>query len=178
MAIHDGLERKKGGENMHKRWFTSSALGVALLLWSVGAASAANPKAEITALEHKLIAATTTDEVMGFQDEKNIVLYDYVVPLQCVGGKAVRANFEKFFGSAKEVKGTFVSLRVEANGKLGIVHSIQHFTWTDKDGKPGEGTFRVTDAWQKTKDGWKIFHTHVSFPLNAESGKAEMNLKE
>jgi len=33
-----------------------------------------------------------------------------------------------------------------ANGKVGIAYSIQHFTWTDKDGKPGEGTFRVTDG--------------------------------
>jgi ketosteroid isomerase-like protein len=163
---------------MSQRFFTRSALGATFLLWSISSAAAATPQAEITALEHKLIAATTTDEAMRFQDEKNIVLYDYVVPLQCVGGKAVRANFEKFFGSTKDVKGNFVTLHVEANGKLGIAHSIQHFTWTDKDGKPGEGTFRVTDAWQKTKAGWKIFHTHVSFPLNAESGKAEMNLKE
>ena len=163
---------------MNNRVFTRSALGAVLLLWSFGSASAADPKAEITALEHKLIAATTADEAMTFQDEKDIVLYDYLVPLQYVGGKAVRADFEKFFSGAKDIKGNFVSLRVMANGKLGVANSIQHFTWTDKDGKPGEGTFRITDAWQKTKDGWKIFHTHVSFPFNPETGKIEMNLKE
>ena len=98
--------------------------------------------------------------------------------LQYVGGKAVRADFEKFFSSAKNVKGDFVSLRVVADGKVGVAYSIQHFTWMDKDGKPGEGTFRVTDGWHKVKGQWKLFHTHVSFPLNPESGKAEMNLKE
>jgi len=163
---------------MKNRILARSALGAVLLLWSLGSASAADPKAEITALEHKLIAATTADEAMAFQDEKDIVLYDYLVPLQYVGGKAVRADFEKFFSSAKDIKGNFVSLRVVANGKLGVANSIQHFTWTDKDGKPGEGTFRITDAWHKTKDGWKIFHTHVSFPFNPETGKIEMNLKE
>ncbi len=163
---------------MNKRVLAYSALGAALLLWNVGSVSAADPKAEITALENKLIAATTADQAMTFQDEKEIVLYDYLIPLQYVGGKAVREDFEKFFSGAKDIKGKFVSLRVVADGKLGVANSIQHFTWTDKDGKPGEGTFRITDAWHKTKDGWKIFHTHVSFPFNPGTGKIEMNLKE
>ena len=164
---------------MKKLLFTFSTLSAAVLVWSLGSAPAAgDAKAEITALEHKVIAATSADEAMTFQDEKEIVLYDYVMPLQYVGGKAVRADFEKFFGSAKNVKGTFVTLRVIADGDVGVAHSIQHFTWTDKDGKPGEGTFRVTDGWQKVKGQWKLFHTHVSFPIDAATGKAEMNLKE
>jgi ketosteroid isomerase-like protein len=159
--------------------FFLSAISAAVLVWGFGVAHAAgDSKAEIAALEHKLIAATSADEAMTFQDEKEIVLYDYVMPLQYVGGKAVRADFEKFFSSAKNVKGDFVSLRVVADGKVGVAYSIQHFTWMDKDGKPGEGTFRVTDGWHKVKGQWKLFHTHVSFPLNPESGKAEMNLKE
>ena len=164
---------------MKKLLFTLSAISAAVLVWSLGSAPAAgDAKAEITALEHKVIAATSADEAMTFQDEKEIVLYDYVMPLQYVGGKAVRADFEKFFSSAKNIKGDFVTLRVVADGKVGVAHSIQHFTWTDKDGKPGEGTFRVTDCWQKVKGQWKLFHAHVSFPIDAATGKAEMNLKE
>jgi len=159
--------------------FLLSVISAAVLVCGFGVVHAAgDAKAEITALEHKLIAATSADEAMTFQDEKEIVLYDYVMPLQYVGGKAVRADFEKFFSNAKNVKADFVSLHVVADGNVGVAYSIQHFTWTDKDGKPGEGTFRVTDGWHKVKDQWKLFHTHVSFPLNPESGKAEMNLKE
>jgi ketosteroid isomerase-like protein len=164
---------------MKKLVFLFSAISAAILVWSFGATHAAgDAKAEITALEHKVIAATSADEAMTFQDEKEIVLYDYVMPLQYVGGKAVRADLEKFFSGAKNVKGNFVALRVVADGNLGVAHSIQHFTWTDKDGKPGEGTFRVTDGWQKVDGKWKLFHTHVSFPIDAVTGKAEMNLKE
>ena len=164
---------------MKKFVFLLSAMSAAVLVWSFSSAPAAgDAKAEITVLEHKVIAATSADDAMTFQDEKEIVLYDYVMPLQYVGGKAVRADFEKFFSSAKNVKGDFVTLRVIADGEVGIAHSIQHFTWTDKDGKPGEGTFRVTDGWQKVKGQWKLFHTHVSFPIDAATGKAEMNLKE
>lgn len=164
---------------MKKRVLTLSALGAVLLLWSLGSAHAAgDAKAEITALEHKLLAATTADEAIAFMNKKDIVLYDYVVPLQFVGGKAVRAHFKEFFSNAKNIKGDFVSLHVVGGGKIGVAYSIQHFTWTDNNGKPGEGTFRVTNCWQKIKDGWKIFHSHVSFPINPENDKAEMNLKE
>src|SRR5215813_237318 len=122
---------------MKKLLFTVSAISVAVLVWNLSSVPAASDaKAEITALEHKIIAATSADEAMTFQDEKEIVLYDYVMPLQYVGGKAVRADFEKFFSSAKNVKGDFVSLRVIADGNVGIAHSLQHFTWTDKEGKP------------------------------------------
>ena len=127
--------------------FLRSAISTAVLVWGFGVAHAAgDSKAEITALEHKLMAATSADEAMAFQDEKEIVLYNYIVPLQYVGGKAVRADFERFFSNAKNVKGDFVSLHVVADGKVGGAYSLQHFTWTDKDGKPGEGTFRVTDG--------------------------------
>ena len=164
---------------MKKLLFTVSAIGAAVLVWNLRHAPAAgDAKAEITALEHKVIAATSANEAMTFQDEKDIILYDYVRPLQYVGGKAVREDFEKFFSSAKNVKGDFITLRVVADGEVGVAHSIQHFTWTDKDGKPGEGTFRVTDGWHKVNGQWKLFHTHVSFPIDAATGKAEMNLKE
>jgi len=164
---------------MKKLLFTLSAISVAALVWSFGVAhSAGDSKAEITALEHKLIAATSADEAMAFQDEKEIVLYDYIAPLQYVGAKAVRADLDNFFNNAKNAKGEFVALNVVSDGKLGVARSLQHFTWTDKDGKPGEGTFRVTDCWHKVNGQWKLFHTHVSFPIDPATSKAEMNLKE
>jgi len=164
---------------MKKLLFTLSALSAAVLVWSLGSAPAAgDAKAEITALEHKAIAATNTDEFMAFADEKNIVFYDYVRPLQYVGAKAVRATLDNFFNNAKNVKGELVALDVVADEGVGIARSLQHFTWTDKDGKPAEATFRVTDGWHKVNGKWKLFHSHISFPIDAATGKAEMNLKE
>ena len=164
---------------MKKLLFTLSAISAAVLVWSFGSAhSAGDSKAEITALEHKIIAATNTDEFMAFADEKNIVLYDYVRPLQYAGAKAVRADLDNFFNDAKNTKGEFVALDVVADGKLGVARSLQHFTWTDKDGKPSEATFRVTNCWHKVNRQWKLFHSHVSFPIDPATGKAEMNLKE
>ena len=164
---------------MKKLLLTLSAISAAVLVWSGSAAHAADDaKAEITALEHKVIAATNTNEFMAFADEKNIVLYDYVRPLQYVGAKAVRADLDNFFNNAKNAKGEFVALDVIADGNVAVARSLQHFTWTDKDGKPAEATFRVTDGWHKVDGKWKLFHSHVSFPMDAATGKAEMNLKE
>jgi ketosteroid isomerase-like protein len=145
----------------------------------LNALAAGNAKQEITVLEHKCIAATSTDQAasLGCFDEADIVLYDFIPPLQYSGDKAVRGDLDNFFNNAKDVKGNFVELVVVTDGKLGIAHSIQHFTWTRKDGKPMEATLRVTDALHKSGGKWKIFHTHVSVPVDPQTGKAEMNLK-
>jgi ketosteroid isomerase-like protein len=75
------------------------------------------------------------------------------------------------------VKGKFVELVVVTDGKMGMARSIQHFTWTGKDGKPAEGTFRVTDVFQKVDGQWKVIHSHVSVPVDPATGQAQMNLK-
>lgn len=49
---------------------------------------------EITEIEHKLIAATTARGFMDYMDDDHI-RYDYAAPLQLVGEKDVRANFDR-----------------------------------------------------------------------------------
>lgn len=133
-------------------------------------------KEEITALEHAFIAATTTDQAMAFMDEDH-VRYDYVAPLQMVGGTALRASFDQFFDNCKEPKGRFLSLHVEADERIGVAHSLMHFTWKDPAGVAAEAAFRVTHCLHRKDGQWKIFHTHVSFPMNPVTGMAEVNLE-
>jgi ketosteroid isomerase-like protein len=163
---------------MKKFGFLLATIAVATVAWGLNA-SAASPQKEISDLEHKCIAATSTDEAasLGCFDQNDIVLYDFIPPLEYKGAKAVRGDLDNFFNNAKNVKGEFVELQVITDGKLGVARSIQHFTWTTKDGKPMQATLRVTDVLHKTQGGWKVFHTHVSVPVNPDTGKAEMNLK-
>jgi ketosteroid isomerase-like protein len=166
---------------MKKIGFLMGAIAIAGLAWAVSlnAFAAGNAKQEITELEHKCIAATSTDqaESLGCFDKNDIVLYDFIPPLEYSGAQAVRGDLDNFFNNAKDVKGEFLQLDVVTDGRLGVARSIQHFTWTGKDGKPMEATLRVTDAWHKAEGKWKVFHTHVSVPVNPTTGKAEMNLK-
>lgn len=134
-------------------------------------------KAEITAIEHKFLNATSTDELMVFLDE-DVVRYTFIPPLQYVGAKAVRALFDQFFASLKNFKGEFISLDVICDGNMGVAYSLQQAAWTNPDGTPGEATFRVTDCFHKVNGAWKIFHAHISVPINPATGQAEMNLKQ
>jgi len=66
---------------------------------------------------------------------------------------------------------------VVTDGKLGMARSIQHFTWKDKAGKAQEATLRVTDVYHKVNGEWKIFHSHVSAPVDPKTSQGLMNLK-
>jgi len=166
---------------MKKIGLLFGTLAIAALAWVAGsnALAAGSSKQEITDLEHKCIAATSTDEAasLGCFDQNDIVLYDFIPPLKYSGAQAVRGDLDNFFNNAKNVKGEFVELSVVTDGKLGVARSIQHFTWTGKDGKPMDATLRVTDVLHRTGGKWKVFHTHVSVPVDPNTGKAEMNLK-
>lgn len=133
-------------------------------------------KDEITAIEHQFIAATNTDEIMVFMDDDHI-RYDYVTPLQSIGAAALRASFDQFFASCKDPRGRFMELNVVADEQLGVAHSLMHFTWSTAEGASDEAAFRVTHCFHKKQGRWKIFHTHVSFPMNPATGMAEINLR-
>lgn len=140
------------------------------------AAGSAKDKKAIEDTEHKIIAATSTDEVMKYYDKNDIDLYDFVPPLQYEGATAVHGDLDNFFNNAKDVKGNFVVLVVETGGTMGMARSIQHFTWTDAAGKQQEATLRVTDVFRKEDGKWKVIHSHVSVPVDPKTGQAQMNL--
>jgi len=53
---------------------------------------------------------------------------------------------------------------------MGMARSLQHFTWTDKDGKAMEATIRVTDVLHKVGGQWKVIHSHISVPVDPKTG--------
>ena len=153
------------------------AVTIVAASFSSNARAASSAKEQITAVENKLISATSADEVMKYIDQNDVDFYDFAPPLQYKGATAVRGDLDNFFGNAKDVKGEFVELVVVTDGKLGMARSIQHFTWKDKDGKPSEATFRVTDVFHKVDGQWKVIHTHASVPVDPKTGMGQMDLK-
>ncbi len=102
--------------------------------------------------------------------DKDVVVYDLAPPMEYDGAEAVRAHMDEFFSHAKDVKAEFVKIKILTDGKFGIVYGTQRFTWKDKEGKSGEGTFWVTDIFRKVGGQWKDIHTHVS--LAPQQGKS------
>ena len=155
-----------------------AAVGAAALALGFGptARAADSPKDQITDIEHKALAATSTQEAFSYDDPNDIVLFDFVPPLEYKGATAVKGDLDNFFNNAKDVKGEFKELQVVTDGKLAVAYSVQHFTWKGNDGKPMEATVRVTDAYHKVGGKWKMFHSHVSVPVDPKTGQGQMNL--
>lgn len=166
---------------MKRRGVGLAALGCAGLLalgLSSRAQAADSAKQQISDVEHNLINATTADQAIKYYDPIDADVYDFSgPPLEYKGTESVHKDFNDFFANAKDVKGEFKELVIVTDGKMGMARSIQHFTWTGKDGKPAEATIRVTDVLQKEKPGWRIIHSHISVPINPKTGEGEMHLK-
>jgi hypothetical protein len=81
------------------------AVTIVAASFSSNARAASSAKEQITAVENKLISATSADEVMKYIDQNDVDFYDFAPPLQYKGATAVRGDLDNFFGNAKDVKG-------------------------------------------------------------------------
>src|ERR1700758_4676710 len=101
---------------MKRLRFLFGTIAAAGLVFSISLKTfaAGSAKQAITDLEHKCIAATSTDQAasLGCFDEADIVVYDFTPPLEYKGDQAVRGDLDNFFNNAKNVKGEFVELQV------------------------------------------------------------------
>jgi ketosteroid isomerase-like protein len=157
---------------------TMAAMALAICCVAPRTWAAADSKSEIESLEHKCAEATTVDQLMTcYAPGNDLVVYDIGTPREFDGQQAVRADFQNFFETMKNPKVEFVSMHVVTDGTMALANSVQHFTGSDKSGKPIDMTFRVTDVWQRQNGQWKIIHTHVSFPTDMATGKADMQSK-
>jgi ketosteroid isomerase-like protein len=109
--------------------------------------------------------------------DKDIVLYDLMTPLRYVGYKDVRDHMEAVFYSKgpKDINVDFLSLKVLADGNLGVANSIQHFAWKE-GGQPRVMTVRQTDVCHKSGGEWKLIQSHISVPIGPKTGQAQTNL--
>jgi len=159
-------------------WTTIAIVACALVLAArVDANAATSAKDQITAIENKMIASTSADELMKYYDEADVNVFDVTPPLEFKGSKAVRKDFEDFFAGGTDFKAQFVELAVVAEGNMGYARSLQHFTWKGKDGKPVAATIRVTDVFHKVKGEWKVTHSHISIPVDLKTNQGQLDLK-
>jgi ketosteroid isomerase-like protein len=139
-------------------------------------------EAEIRAMEAatiKAFAAKDMDNALAaYLQDETLFVFDAIPPRQYVGIKAWRADNEAFVGMFQgPLKAEMSDLSVTTNGKLGFGHNIQRFSGTDKNGKPINITFRVSDGYKKINGKWVIVEEHISFPVDIASGKADLSSK-
>jgi uncharacterized protein (TIGR02246 family) len=156
---------------------------IAAALWvQPAAAQPARDEAKIRALEAQFAAAfnaKNADAIMKvYVPDESLVVFDVVPPRQYVGAKAFRKDWQDFFASIKgPLKFEISDLEVATDGRLGYGHSIQRVSGTNSKGQPIDLTLRVTDVYRKVKGNWLIVHTHVSVPVDLDTGKPDLASK-
>ena len=155
---------------------------IALFVFAQQSNAKESDEAEIRAMEAAMIkafAAKDLDHALApYVQDETLFVFDAIPPRQYVGIKAWRANSEGFIAIFQgPLKAEMSDLSVTANGKLGFGHNIQHFSGTDKNGKPIDLTFRVSDGYKKINGKWMIVEEHLSFPVDLATGKADLSSK-
>ena len=106
--------------------------------------------------------------------DESLFVFDAFQPRQYVGAKAYRKAYEGFFAAFPgPVMSEVTDLSITTAGTLGFAHGIDSWVITDKDGKRLKLVFRWTDVLRKINGKWLVVHEHVSFPVDAATGKAD-----
>ena len=158
-----------------------AGIGCIVLLAAAAMASPAASKDEeaIRSLQKRYDAAVKARDlsaIMSFYvPDETLLAFDATTPRQYVGAKAYRKNYGDFLAAFPGPLDSEISdLAVEASGSLAYSRCIDTWHATDKEGKKTTFVFRVTDVYRKIGGKWLIFHEHVSFPVDLETGKADL----
>ncbi len=108
----------------------------------------------------------------------DVVSFDMVPPLQCVGANAYRKNWELGFEMCEE-SGEFETrdLSLAVGGDVAFCHSLTRMNGTDAEGKAFDCWIRWTQCFRKIHGKWLIAHEHISVPIDMETNEGLMDLK-
>ena len=137
---------------------------------------------DIKALEGRFEAAFQAKDVnaiiANYVADDSLIVFDAIPPLQYTGAAAYRKDWvDTFAAYPGPVEFGIANLDITVGGDVAYSRSIQHGTFTDKDGKKTELTIRVTDGYKKVDGKWLIAQEHVSVPVDLETMKADLNAK-
>lgn len=97
---------------------------------------------------------------------------------ECKGAEALPQRLENVFSRFDgPLQADISDVDVTAGGDVAYVRSIHHVTRTMRGGKKVDCTVRVTDGFKKIYGKWLIAHTHLSVPVDLQTGKADIESK-
>ena len=106
----------------------------------------------------------------------DVVAFDAFPPREYKGAVAYRRDYEAFFAEFPgPVKSEISDLHIQVAGGVAFAYGVDRWTVSGKDGQPIVMVFRFTDVFQKTRGKWLITHEHLSFPVDASTGKADFS---
>jgi ketosteroid isomerase-like protein len=138
--------------------------------------------AELKAVEDQFLTAFTAKDVNAIMQicvpDDSLVVFDVHPPREYRGAEAYRKDWEDLFNRfSGPLQAEISEVEAVAGEDVGYVHSIHHVAGAMKNGKQVDYMVRVTDGFKKINGKWLIAHTHVSFPVDPQTGNADMQSK-
>jgi ketosteroid isomerase-like protein len=153
-------------------------------VWSQGHAQtpAASEKAAIETVIKKYadsFSAKNVDMIMScYAPGKGLFVFDAVPPREYPSWDAYKKDWEALFAAYPgPVEEKVSELSITVVGSVAYSHDIQSGFFTRKDGSKLYATVRATDVWRKINGNWLVVQEHVSFPVDVDSGKADLMSK-
>ena len=141
--------------------------------------TAASDKAAIEALEQRYVKAFNAKDVNAIMENyapgDQLFVFDAVPPRQYPSWEAYKKDWEGLFAAYPGPLSDAISdLNVNVIGTVAYAHHIEAGFFTRKDGTRVDVVARVSDVFRRIGDKWLIVHEHVSFPVDIDSGKADL----
>ena len=182
---------------MKKFWFATAFALVAV--WALGAGNpglsqtapqdkagkntATEDKAAIEALEQRYSKAFNSRNVeaimANYAPASQVFVFDAVPPREYANWEAYKKDWEGLFAEYPgPLKNEIAELNITVVGTVAYAHHVETGYFTRKNGSKLEITVRVTDVFRKFNGKWLIVLEHVSFPVDLETGKADLLSKK
>ena len=187
--IRDELASKLEGKPINMKIVSSSAilaLGAATAFLALSVPMQADEKekqdqdkAQIEMLEKRYNQAFNSKDVDGimacYAPGTSLFVFDAVPPREYPSWEAYKKHWEELFSCYPcPLSNTISEQSITVVGSVAYGHSIQSGFFTRKDGSKVNSAVRVTDVYRKINGKWLIVHEHVSFPVDIDTGKADL----
>lgn len=144
--------------------------------------AAASDKTAVEALVKKYADAFVARDVNAvmscYAPGKGVFVFDAVPPREYASWDAYKKDWKGLFAAYPGPVSMAVSeLSVTVAGSVAYGHDVQSGFFTRKDGSKLYATVRATDVFRKINGKWLIVQEHVSFPVDIETGKADLQSK-
>lgn len=123
------------------------------------AAQPSDVAATIIAMERAALDQSDKLDPEGFLkiSDPGVVYIDPALERPIVGLENLRKYYKSFGGSGTPAAGEMLNSNVQVMGDTAVLT----FNYRRKDGKGPR--WNATEVYRKTKDGWRIVHTHWSY---------------
>jgi ketosteroid isomerase-like protein len=140
-----------------------------------------NDEAEIKRVIEGFVEALRAKDIDGVMSmcAPELVSFDIAPPLQYVGADAMRKRWEEVFSSFPGPFGYEIAdLDITVGDDVAFSHSFNRSSVTLPTGQKIGFWVRWTACWRKIGGKWLLVHDQISVPIDVQTGKAVLDLKQ